>query len=78
MYTAANLRESVVGSAEIASGYGFSDAVAAAGEMRVDWQGDAPPFPPASASQIHDPHSIVRRSDALRASTFPPRCWGMK
>jgi len=39
MFTAANLRESMVGTAEIASGYGFQDTVSAAGGMRVDWQG---------------------------------------
>ena len=37
MFMAASVREEMVGSAEIASGFGFAAAKAACGEMTVDW-----------------------------------------
>lgn len=39
MFSAAQLREHMVGSAEIASGYGFGEAASQVGEMRCDWGG---------------------------------------
>ena len=42
MFTAAHLRETMVSGGEIATGYGFGEAVKAAGEMRVDWPGTKP------------------------------------
>jgi len=39
MFSAAAVRESITGPAEIATGYGFGEAKAAVGEMLVDWSG---------------------------------------
>ena len=39
MFMAASVRETMVSSAELATGFGFADAKAAVGAMTVDWEG---------------------------------------
>jgi len=39
MFMSASIRENMVGSAELATGLGYPDAVSAVGEMRCDWAG---------------------------------------